>query len=178
MRKYLEGVRVIQNPSELITSLANNSLFKDWKKQHPQSFLSHFFCQLDSQFKVKSSWEIGYFNSETEKITIFTELEKNNFAIKPEDEVFKKKTAKVEKLDLEKVKISFQKAEEICKENLPKLFPPEKAGDGFVVLQTLEQKALWNFTFISKTLKFLNIKINAENGQVASHQKVEVVSKG
>jgi len=121
---------------------------------------------------MKSRWEIGFFSNE--KITVFVPIE-NGFAIKPADDVFKKQDAKVEALNLEEVKLTFEEALEIFKKDLPERFPNEVLGDGFIILQTYQGKTLWNFTFITKKLKFINLKINSLNGELEDSQEVNLV---
>ncbi len=159
---------------ELIEKLSADDLFKDWQKEHPENFLSHFFVPLDSKFNLKSAWEIGYFCGD--KITVFIPNE-NGFEIKPEDEVFKKPNAEVEHLKMDEVKLSFEQALEIFKEQLPSIFPSAILGDGFVILQTYQGKTVWNFTYITKQLKFANMKVSAVNGKVEDYQDVDLVQK-
>ena len=156
----------------LLEKLKQEELFLDWKKQNPESFLSHFFTPLSSVFEVKSDWEIGFFSNN--KITVFVPIE-NGFAIKPADDIFKKPEAKVEELVLKDVKLTFEEALEIFKKDLPEKFPNEQLGDGFVILQTYQNKTLWNFTFITKKLKFVNLKINSLTGKLEDSQEVNLV---
>ncbi|MBU0460450.1 MAG: hypothetical protein KJ771_06610 [Nanoarchaeota archaeon] len=155
--------------------LTNDSLFKDWQEQHPEGFLAHLFCQLNPDLELISNWEVGYFNPKTEKITIFVVDE--TIQIKPEDEVFKKPNESLEKLNLAMVKVSFEQALTTFKDEFSKLFPSANLGDGFIILQMIKQKVLWNFTFMDKRLKFLNLKINAQSGKVEEHQEVELIAK-
>ena len=90
-------------PKELLEKLEKDSIHQQWIKSHPESFLTHFFCQLDNKFNSKSSWEIGYYDTNTKKISVFLE-QNDQFLIKPEDDVFKKETDKVEGLKLDEVK--------------------------------------------------------------------------
>ncbi len=161
-------------PQELLPRLLQDDAYQQWKKEHPQSFLSHYFCQLDSSLLSNNGWEIGFYDPAEDKITTFTD----DFALKPADEIFKKENDKVEELDLEKVKIDFKQASKIYQDNFPKYFSQEQVGDGFLVLQCLQEKVLWNFTFITKSVKFVNLKINASNGEIESHDTVELVDKG
>lgn len=163
-------------PDELIIKLHEDSLYADWKKSHEKSYLSHFFCSLASDLKVKSQWEVGFFNPDAGKISVFVEAN-GKFIVKPEDDVFKQETTSIEKLDLHLIKKSFEEVSTIFQQNLAKLFPDELLGDGFIVLQTFNGKVLWNFTMITKTLKFVNAKINAEDGSIDSHQTVNLVDK-
>ncbi len=162
---------------ETAGNLEAGKVFKKWNEKHSRSFLSHFFCPLDANYQALGKcWEIGYFNPDDEKITVFL-LEEEAASIKEEDEVFKKEQEKVEKLELDKVKISFEEAREIFQSKAKEFFPKAILGNGFVILQKLQEKNLWNFTFITKDLKFVNIKINAEDGKVESQQTVELLQK-
>tara|TARA_Y100000310_G_C20171252_1_gene573775 strand:+ start:41 stop:538 length:498 start_codon:yes stop_codon:yes gene_type:complete len=165
----------MSSPKEILEKLENSSLFKDWHGQHKNSYLSHFFSQMASNLDLKSNWEIGFYDKDSNKITVFVAGEK--FSVKAEDEVFKKDEDIVERLDMDKVKLTLDKASKACKENFSKLFPNEQFGDGFIILQTIKEKALWNFSLITKTLKFANVKIDSETGELNSHEVVELVQK-
>ncbi len=163
---------------QLLQTLQKEQLFQDWQKQHAKSFLTHFFCPISAKGELKSTWEIGFYNQASQKMTIFVQLAQNGFEIKPEDDVFKKPTDKVEPLKMDNIKISFEEAWKIFQEKVVAEFPHEVMGDGFIIIQTLKKKTLWNFTFITKSIKFANLKINAVDGNVEDHQVVELVDKG
>ena len=164
------------NPGELLEQLHKDSLFKQWQKQHPKAYLTHFFAQIDGMFTQLSPWEIGFFNLTTNKITIFIQ-ENNAWIIKPEDDVFKKEADHVEELRLEQVKLWLDEAKGLFLEQLPQLFPAEAFGNGFIILQMWPKKAVWNATLITRTVKFANLKIDAETGKVSDHQLVDLVQK-
>ena len=94
------------------------------------------------------------------------------------DEVFKKPEQRVEELEIDSVKIPFAKAVDVFADHVEELFPKAGRGDGFVILQNLEQKPLWNFTFITQALKFINIKINAGTGEIDSHLSMDLIDRG
>ena len=137
-----------------------------------KGFLSHLFCQVDSTLVEKGDWEIGYYESDIDKIVTYV-----NGHIKNADDVFKKPGDKVEELKLDNVKIELEDAKKKFLSQVPELFPKEILGDGFIILQTIDGKTDWNFTLITKSLKFLNIKINATSGEVDEHQAVELMQK-
>lgn len=172
-------MKQLPSPQELMKDLAKSSLYQDWQEGHPKSYLSHFFCTITADFKAKTNWDIGFFDDNTGKITVFSLLKgsERDFEIKPADEVFKKETEKVEKLILDGIKLSIDDAVNKCRENTPKYFPNEQLGDGFLVIQSLANKLLWNFSFITKSVKFVNLKIDAEDGNVISHDVIELVQK-
>ena len=163
-------------PQELHAVLAQNKQFKKWQQEHGHAYLTHFFSPLTSALEIKEHWEIGYFDAVREKMTIFVPLEKNNFEVKPEDDVFKA-GGTVEKLSLPLIKISFSDAVTIFKQQTPLLFPKEQINDGFVILQKVEGKTIWNFAFMTKTIQYLNLKIDAEQGAIVASQLIAVAHK-
>lgn len=164
-------------PQDAYASLVQDPLFKNWQKQHKQVFLSHFFCRLSDKLVVTGSWETGYFDASREKITIFVELKEKAFEIKPEDDVFKEKSAVIEELNLKTVNVPWEKAMALFKEQCSLLFPKEQITEGFVILQTLNHKSVWNFVFMTRSVQYLNIKIDAEKGTVDSHQLLNVIHR-
>ena len=168
-------MKALPSPKDVCESLQKDSLFQDWKKQHKTSFLSHFFCSVNNEFKAKTNWEIGYYNPESVKMVVFTASQENQFEIKPEDDVFKKQDESVEELKFEEVRTSVDKASSVFKEKLPEYFPKEDLGDGFLVLQTFKGKTFWNMSFITKSLKFVNMKLDVKDCSVVSHETINLV---
>jgi len=164
----------LASPQEVYAKLKQDQLFQDWKKNHSSAILSHFFCPLTSELKVKENWDIGFYDKG--KITVFSLIE-NGFAIKPEDDVFKDPQEEVEFLDMNKIKISIDDAAAKYDEAAEDKFSHEILGDGFLIIQTLHGKVLWNFTFISKSLKFANVKVDASTGEIISSDLVNAVSQ-
>jgi hypothetical protein len=64
--------------------------------------------------KGNGEWQIGYFNPENELMT--TAIIADNKVDLKEDEVFKKPSTVVGKLELDKVKVGYEKAKEIAEE--------------------------------------------------------------
>ncbi len=166
----------MKSVQEVHQSLEQDQTFTGWKGQHTKSILSHFFLPLTADGQAKGNWEVGYYNPETEKITVFASTG-NSFSIKPEDQVFSKETPKIDVLDISKVTVSFMDALDVYKQQKAEAFASQQLGDGFVVLQVIEGTPLWNFTFISKTLQFCNLRISTTEKVVVSSQVVDVVSK-
>ncbi len=162
---------------ELLSSLKKTDSFLQWIKVHPFGYLSHFFCQVDSAGTAKTNWEIGYFEPSSNKITVFVMLDNGDAEIKPADDVFQKEKTALEELKMDQIKVTLEQATQTWKEHFPQFFPKEQAGDGFLILQTLDKNILWNFTMITKTIKFVNMKINAIDGKITSHEEISLVQK-
>ena len=167
----------MDTPQQLLNLLQKETLFQDWQKQHGKGYLTHFFCPISAKGELKSFWEIGFYNKQSQKMTIFVQLAEHGFEIKPEDDVFKKPDAAIEALEMNNVAVSYEAALKLFLEKAPTEFPKEMLGDGFIIIQTLQKKTVWNFTFVTKALKFVNLKINAADGTVVDKQVVELVDK-
>ncbi|HLC91259.1 MAG TPA: hypothetical protein VJI15_05845 [Candidatus Nanoarchaeia archaeon] len=164
------------NPKDMYQELSQDQLFKDWQKQNKNSYLSHFFVQMTAAMDELSSWQVGFFDKDSQKITIFEQGNKG-FIIQPAADVFKKDEDVVEALSMKQVKISLEEAKTKGKEELAQVFPNEQMGDGFLILQVFNHQPVWNFTFITKTIKFANVKISASSGKAVDTQTVDLVQK-
>lgn len=163
----------MNTPPQALHLLQDDALFRDWMAPR-KAYLTHFFCALDSQAQPLSSWEIGFV--EDQKITVFTFLHQK-VIIKPADDIFKREGEIVEKLDLAQVTFSWEPAQVRCLSELPRLYPQEQLGNGFVVLQNWQGKTVWSFTFITKSIQFVNVKFNATNGTTMEHQLFHLMQK-
>ena len=176
MQLHLERIFIMASPKEMLAKIDQSKECKAWKQKHPKGYLSHFFCPISVDCELKSDWEIGFYDPDSEKMSVFACGEKVTVK-ENEDDVFKKPEQRVEELDIDPVKIDFAKAVDVFAERVEELFPKAGRGDGFVILQNLDQKPLWNFTFITRDLKFINIKINAETGKIDSHLSMDLIHK-
>ena len=77
---------------------------------------------------------------------------------------------------MEKIKLDYddaiKKANEVKKEH----YPHELTNKEIVVIQDLvEEGQVYNITFITAAFKTLNIKINAESGEVIGHNLANLI---
>lgn len=159
---------------ELVKKLEESSVYSNWLKENPKAFLSHLFLQIKNDFSSKGEWDIGYYNPENEKVTIFSYHSEDNFYLKNTDDVFAKDLKDVLALDLEEVVINFEKAKEEVIKKFDETFPAYKEllGDGFVILQKLDGQVVWNTTLITKKLTMINVKLSAIDGALVSSDEV------
>ena len=167
----------LQSPQQIITLLEQNELFQKWFFQHPQAYLSHLFLPINEQIAPLSDWELGYFDPTSQKITVFVPLENNDFEIKPADDVFKQETSTVETLAINTFNLTLDVLFPLIAEKLKTYFPKEQIGNGFLIIQTLNNITLYNVTFITRSIQFINLKINAQTGVLESHQTIELLDK-
>ncbi len=161
-------------------ALLKSSAFLEWKEKHCGAVLSHFFSQLGSNFTRKQEWDIGFYTKEDEKITVFSLDASGKFILKNVDEIFKKKMDVVEALEIDQVEIGFIEAIPKLQMALEEKFPSHKGlwGDGFIILQKLEGKIVWNCSFITKKLSMINVKLSVLDGGIVSSVEMNFLDKG
>jgi uncharacterized membrane protein YkoI len=141
-----------------IETVEKSSLFNQWKKQHPDSYLVHFFC-------MNEQIQIGYYEKKADTITTFILGKEITQTV--DTEIFKQHKV-IPALNLNDVQISLQKAKEIVKQLLKKY--PDPVTKEIIVLQTLEKEPVYNITLITATFKMLNVKIHAKNGEILKEE--------
>ncbi len=173
---------------DLYDTIVNSETFHSWFAKNPKVQLSHFFAQINQNYIPTSAWDLGFFNPEDEKITVFTLNEANEIIQKNTDDVFKQKQAKVHTLDPKELDnfLDFKDSIVYCQKAIEDSFPgiDSLRGSGFAILQTLqddtkEEESLlptWNISFITKKLSFLNIKLEASSGKLISTKEHSMMS--
>lgn len=147
---------------ELLKTLEQSKEFKDWKKLNKDSYFVHIFIMSEQ------GNQIGYYNPKNNKITSF--IIEEQIKIMPEEEPFKKEKTKIKPLDIEKVKIDYDKALETANNLQKEKFSEHKPVKTIAILQNIENKDLWNITFITQSFNTLNIKVDAATNKIIEHK--------
>ena len=163
-------------PQEIFAQLQETRLFLDWKEKHPKGFLSHFFSSLSFLEESEMHWEVGFFDPQEEKITVFFQ-EEMNFSCRAPEKVFQEKDKSVEMLSLQEVKITLENALQLFTQELQQRYPALKVGQGFVVLQKLQENLLWNVSGMTTSFSVANLKMHAITGKILDMQLIEVVRR-
>ena len=154
---------------EALEKLKESEIFKNWNKDHKDSFLAHGFIM--SSEKSEGEWQIGFFNPKSLKVLTFVIL--NEITMNPESEVMNKE---IIALDINLIKSTvdeaFEKADEVQKEKYSTHLPLKKMA----ILQNSPEGQVWNITLITRTFKTLNINVSTLNGEVVKDQLVEIFS--
>jgi hypothetical protein len=149
-----------------VEKLESHAEFLKWKEGHKDAYLSYAFTVLEDDKGIE--WQIGFFNSASDKITAFT-FKGDDIVICADEDAFKKEESKILELDMNKVKINVDNAINNAEEFQKKKYPNEVSTKAIVILQNLAKEGLvWNITYITKSFNTLNLKINAEDGKVVS----------
>lgn len=147
--------------------------FKDWKQNNPDSyFVSAFFIGED-YFPKSNQWQLDFYEPNKDRVVSFVYGADSPLK---EEEIFKKSKDKIPELVLDVIKVDLEKAIDNVEKIKKAKHPGETATKKLFILQVLEGKSVWNITYISSAFNILNIKIDAQSGDVLSESFSSVLS--
>ncbi len=121
----------MSSPQETLSLLQQTRLFSDWKKEHNNSYLTHFFSQLNWNNKEMTPWELGFFEPEEKKITVFIQME-TEFGLRAPEKAFQDKKTDIEELSLNQIEVSIEQALITFEQELKQRYPQLQIKQGFV----------------------------------------------
>lgn len=145
---------------QIQAGLEKQPIFEQWKKQHPAAYLAHFFITSENEVQV------GYYEEQADTIWTFTPGQE---LLTEDKEIFKEQKT-IPKLELSDVNISVTQVQQKAIEFQKEKYPGDPISKQIIVLQTLENTAMYNMTLITLTFKMLNLRINAATGAVISEK--------
>ena len=141
--------------------LKKNVEFKKFQRDENDYYLVHALVPEDS-----NRTEFGFFNAKKNKIIVF---KTNPVEKMPEDDAFKEGKT-ITKIDINKIKINYEEAIKKTQEILRKDHAQEVIKKKIIILQHI-QEPVWNITSICVSLNIINIRINAETGEIKRNHK-------
>ena len=141
---------------------------KEFKQLNKNSYLSSCFLIDDKD----AFWQFDFYNPDQDNIMIF--ICKEKIEVKGPENVLKEKSSIVEKLDLTKIKINFDKAIKKISEFKAKKYKNINIDKTFVILQTIDKKILWNISYLTQG-KILNIRLDAISGKILEHRLEQMI---
>ncbi len=145
---------------EIINKVESSELFKQWEEKD-KAKLTHLFNGIDNH--KLDNWQLGYYNKETDKITVFEVGDKIEKL--PSDDVLKK-SQDIPALNQDIIKIDFLDSIDKAKEFKANKYPKLITNKTIIILQKLEVGQVWNLTFVGHTLDVLNIKVDSNSGEI------------
>ena len=156
-----------------LKKLEQSKYFKDWHKKNKNTYLSHAF---NIPQEMPDEWQLGFYSNEKDRITTFV-VNGSAISIRPEEEVFKKEEAKVNEINIEKVKLTLETVLSKASEFQSKSYPKDKSVKTIAILQNIASYGnIWNITYVTESFNTLNMKIDASNGKVLEHNLSSVFS--
>ncbi len=141
---------------EQLQKIKSTELYKDIDEN---AYLTH--VSMIEEENKKSSWEYGFFNPETQKITV---IESEPLKLREPDDVLNR-DGDVAELNLDEVELSVEElyklVDKVAEDKNASLITKK-----ILILQKLNEGVVWNVTYLTKDYNLLNIKVNAKNGAV------------
>jgi len=157
---------------DLITKIESSTVFKDVLKKTSDLYLAHVFTIMDAQ--QSNEWDFGYYSKRIDRIIVFKWVNDIITVLDPQ-EVFKE-SGYVDALTLDAIKISKEKAMTIAQKIIKENYSAESLMNAIVLLQNLKGYGqVWNITLTTQTFHVINIKVNAESGEVIKHSKESLI---
>ncbi len=142
-----------------IAKVEGSEAFKGFSAKEKGAYLVHAFSMHSAGGEPE--WQIGYYLPEREKLVVFKAEPLERM---PEDEAFNKGEP-IKRLDMEKVKITPEEAEQRALALKEERFPAETVTKVILLLQRLETQ-LYNLTLVTSTFNILNVRVDAASGEV------------
>ena len=157
-----------------LEKLEQSQSFKTWHNKNKSTYFSFAF-KIPEEMGA-NDWQLGFYNSKKDKITTFVVADES-ITIRPEEDIFKKEETKVDEIEINKIKITFDKAIEKANEFQSKNFPKDRNIKTIAILQNLADFGnIWNITYVTESFNTLNMKIDASTGKIVEHNLASVLS--
>ena len=157
-----------------IKFLEKSDDFREWKKKNKLAYFS--YALKITEEKGADDWQLGFYDSKSDRITTFV-INGEDIKMRPEEEIFKREDMKVNGIELDKVRLSFEDAIEKAIDLQKKEYPKDSSVKTIAILQNIGKFGnVWNITFVTAAFNVLNIKLNATNGKIIEHKITSVFS--
>jgi uncharacterized membrane protein YkoI len=130
------------------------------------AYLTSFLCQIDSE-NHNSQWIVHFYDQLHDTMYSY---DNENSRVQGPLEIFKEQDF-VPELDLDDVKVSFEDAVRIARENA---LPGKDFKRIIIILQTIEDVPIWNITLLSASFHALNVRIDARDGNMIRKEPIEL----
>ena len=152
-----------------LSKLERSEEYKLWKNDNKNSYLCSCFY-LDDE----GNWQFDYYLPKKDKIKTFI-VEDNMIRELKDSKIFKRNNDVLKKLDLNRVKITFENAVNIVDNLRDNNYKNENIIKRIIILQNIE-KEIWNITYLTSSFNILNIRVDASSGKILS-EKLENIMR-
>ncbi len=161
-------ISYVEELKKLVESVEASEEFKEVKD-------SVYLCSLFSIMENdKGEWQVDYYNHKEDKMVSFVV---NDKVSREESKIFKEKESKVDRLEIDKVKIDLKEAFKIANKLHKDKYNSETVNKKIVILQVVK-KPIWNLTYLTAAFNIINFKIDAVSGEIISDNKSSALSLG
>lgn len=160
-----------QEVNKIIETIYASDKYKEFHENYPDYYLAHCFAQLDKDGNESKQWQIGFYSPEKDNLATFVV----NPAVKRgEFEDAFKEGGVISRLHFENI-IEAKQAIDIVHELINKEYKGELVNSFIIIIQTVDEKAVYNITAITMAFAMITIKIDATDGKILDHKKRSIL---
>ena len=158
----------------MLTKLKNDykRLLKS-KEFNNNGFLCGAFLICELNNLEKTDWQIDFYDEKKDTITSYVVGEK--IEVSENSKIFKEEGKTIEELKLEKLKVDIKDALRKCEIILKQ--HEEKETQVIIILQN-DKGIKWNISYVTQKFNLINIKIDAETGELVNQNIISMLSWG
>jgi hypothetical protein len=153
---------------DVVDKVESSAAFLAFNAENPHHYLVHAFSTAGAHI---DPMELGYYGKEADKITVF---KTDPLTRMPAEEVFKERGV-LEALDLSLVKLGLTQALAKAEEYRHDAYPKHQTMKTICVLQQ-KQRPIWNMTIVTNTLNMINMRIDAQTGELISREMQSIMN--
>lgn len=158
---------------EKFMQLLQEKEFLAFRKDHQSAYLTHVFYLADDL--NKQDMQFGFYDPEQDHITTFV-FEHDFLSVREEKDIFRQDKQKLVPVDDARILIDVDDVLRIVNAFQKEHYPKAQSMKKILILQTLPLGTVWNVTFVLHTFQTLNMKVNAETGDVKEHTCISLIS--
>jgi hypothetical protein len=150
---------------DIIKAVKENKQVEDFLYKNGEAYLAHLFAMFDEA--NKNEYQVGFFSPEDNRIHVFLYDSELNTCIKNAgEEPFKEPDSEINELNVNNIKVDIKDALNKAIDETKKM--KEIITKKILVVQNLDGIDLYNFTFVTVSMKTINIKLDASTGELIS----------
>ncbi|MBN1646319.1 hypothetical protein JW868_04740 [Candidatus Woesearchaeota archaeon] len=153
-----------------VAQLERTKEFRDFKARNEDYYLVNVFYNVS---EGREDLSVGYYSKSKDRIITFST---NPVKASSEQEVFKP-DGTVSRLDMEGVKIRYDKAKKLADLVMKENYAGERVTKTMCILQVLGQ-TVYNFTLVSASFHIINLRIDAGTGRLVTKSRQSIMDLG
>ncbi|HIH25612.1 MAG TPA: hypothetical protein HA226_02475 [Nanoarchaeota archaeon] len=138
-----------------------------------EGYLCGFFLMSEVDKLENTDWQIDFYDEKKDTITSYVVGEK--IEVSENSKIFKEEGKTIEELKLEKLKVDIKDALRKCEIILKQ--HEEKETQVIIILQN-DKGIKWNISYVTQKFNLINIKIDAETGELVNQNIISMLSWG
>lgn len=162
---------MLEQLKEEVTIVRKSEPFKEFKNKSPNAYLCAGFLVIETL--SKTPWQIDFYCPDRNVMTTFT---MNDDVSMKETDNISKTSDTIPELNLDKVDYDFEDVLKTMDELLKEKYAGHKADKIITILQNMQGSEVWNVTYLTNQFHVLNVKVNAEDGNLISEKMSPIMS--